>query len=71
VTADQRYFCPTSGDVEHPTHGGFDVCCGHPELHRPITPAEALPADEHHYDTSCDDRPYCEIPQHHALEDMP
>jgi hypothetical protein len=32
---------------------------------------EALPADEHHYDTSCDDRPYCEIPKHHALEDMP
>lgn len=31
---------------------------------------KALPADEHHYDVSCDDRPYCEIPQHHALEDM-
>jgi hypothetical protein len=35
------------------------------------TQTEALPADEHHYDTSCDDRPYCAIPQHHALEDMP
>lgn len=32
---------------------------------------KALPADEHHYDVSCDDRPYCEIPQHHAVEDMP
>lgn len=29
-----------------------------------------LPADEHHYDVFCDDRPYCRIPQHHALEDM-
>jgi len=31
----------------------------------------ALPADEHHYDVACDDRPHCQIPQHHALEDMP
>lgn len=31
----------------------------------------ALPADEHHFDTSCDDRPYCRIPQHHALEARP
>lgn len=33
--------------------------------------AGALPADEHHFDVvSCDDRPYCTIPQHHAMEDM-
>jgi hypothetical protein len=25
-------------------------------------------ADEHHYDTSCDDRPYCRIREHHALD---
>lgn len=31
---------------------------------------EVLPADEHHFDTACDDRPYCEIREHHALEDM-
>lgn len=31
---------------------------------------ESLPADEHHYDVSCDDRPHCVIPEHHALEDM-
>jgi hypothetical protein len=29
-----------------------------------------LPADEHHFDTSCDDRPYCGIREHHALEDF-
>lgn len=29
-----------------------------------------LPADEHHFDVACDDRPNCVIPQHHALEDM-
>lgn len=34
---DERYFCPTSGDVESPRHGGFDVCCDRPELHRPVT----------------------------------
>lgn len=27
---------------------------------------KVLPADEHHYQVSCDERPYCEIPQHHA-----
>lgn len=31
------YFCPTSGHVECPTHGGFDVCCNRPDLHQPIT----------------------------------
>lgn len=30
----------------------------------------ALPADGHHFDVSCDDRPDCEIPQHHAMEDI-
>lgn len=27
------YFCPTSGEIEPTTGGGFDVCCAHPELH--------------------------------------
>jgi hypothetical protein len=29
------YFCPTSGEVESPCHGGFDTCCDRPDLHRP------------------------------------
>lgn len=31
---DGQYFCPTSDDYECATHGGFDVCCACPELHR-------------------------------------
>lgn len=31
-----RYYCPTSGDVEDPQHGGFDVCCARPDLHVPV-----------------------------------
>jgi hypothetical protein len=27
------YFCPTSGDTEDPTGGGFTVCCDRPDLH--------------------------------------
>ncbi|MDJ0342226.1 hypothetical protein QMK19_03370 [Streptomyces sp. H10-C2] len=30
------YFCPTSGDVESPIHGGFDTCCDRPDLHRSL-----------------------------------
>ncbi|WP_141662951.1 hypothetical protein [Streptomyces sp. Wb2n-11] len=30
------YYCPTVGEVESDCHGGFDVCCGKPELHVPI-----------------------------------
>lgn len=30
------YYCPTAGEVEHPTQGGFDVCCDRPELHKPV-----------------------------------
>jgi len=25
------YICPTSKEWECPTHGGFDVCCDHPD----------------------------------------
>lgn len=28
-------------------------------------------ADEHHYDVSCDDRPFCRIPQHHEAGVLP
>jgi hypothetical protein len=34
------YFCPTAGEVESARHGGFDVCCAAPELHRPPTAPE-------------------------------
>jgi hypothetical protein len=27
------YFCPTVGEIESATHGGFTRCCSHPELH--------------------------------------
>ena len=27
------YYCPTADEVESATHGGFDPCCGKPELH--------------------------------------
>lgn len=27
------YFCPTVGEIESATHGGFSVCCTHPERH--------------------------------------
>lgn len=28
------YFCPVSGEMESPCHGGFDTCCASPEYHR-------------------------------------
>lgn len=40
VGASAAYFCPTSGEVESPTHGGFDVCCDVPELHRAAVPGD-------------------------------
>jgi hypothetical protein len=36
-----QYFCPTSGQVEDAQHGGFDVCCDRPDLHRPATSGRA------------------------------
>lgn len=38
------YFCPTNGEWESPCHGGFDVCCNHPELHQQITPPASVDA---------------------------
>ena len=38
-----RYFCPASGDVECPRHGGFDVCCDRPGDHVPV-PADVRAA---------------------------
>jgi hypothetical protein len=26
------------------------------------------PADQHHFDTACDDRPFCVIPSHHDVD---
>lgn len=31
------WYCPTSGEIECGTHGGFDVCCARPDLHQPTT----------------------------------
>ncbi|WP_327712402.1 hypothetical protein OG912_32280 [Streptomyces sp. NBC_00464] len=28
-----EYFCPQAGEIESDCHGGFDVCCGRPDLH--------------------------------------
>lgn len=41
---DPSYFCPTNGEWESPCHGGFDVCCNHPELHQQITPPASVDA---------------------------
>jgi hypothetical protein len=43
VSTDAPYFCPTSGQMESHTQGGFDVCCDRPQLHQPVpllTPAD-------------------------------
>lgn len=32
---DRLYYCPTAGEDECDVHGGFDVCCNRPDLHRP------------------------------------
>lgn len=29
------YWCPTGKEYECAAHGGFSVCCSHPELHKP------------------------------------
>lgn len=39
------YFCLTSGDIESPRYGGFDVCCDRPDLHRPTSDKEGGPTD--------------------------
>lgn len=39
-TCPDLYYCPTVDEVESGCHGGFDVCCYAPELHRPMTEAE-------------------------------
>jgi hypothetical protein len=37
------YYCPTSGETESDCHGGFDQCCGRPDLHRPVSTAWTPP----------------------------
>jgi hypothetical protein len=47
---DDTYVCPTTGETESRTMGGFDVCCDHPECPgstRPIPPEECPNADLH------------------------
>lgn len=39
ATPCQRWYCPTSGDIECGVHGGFDVCCDRPDLHQPVNRA--------------------------------
>lgn len=39
-TCPDLFYCPTVDEVESGCHGGFDVCCYAPELHRPMTEAE-------------------------------
>lgn len=41
--SDDLYFCPTSGEVESLTHGGFDTCCDRPTLHRSLDPLAGHP----------------------------
>ncbi|MGW1468483.1 hypothetical protein ACWCPT_29575 [Streptomyces sp. NPDC002308] len=36
------YYCPTAGEVESDCHGGFDVCCAHPELHQQLSGIEPV-----------------------------
>jgi len=33
------YYCPTAEELESACHGGFDVCCGQPDLHEPLVAA--------------------------------
>ncbi|MFJ3089073.1 hypothetical protein [Streptomyces sp. NPDC086838] len=30
------YYCPTASSTESNCHGGFDVCCAHPDLHQQL-----------------------------------
>ena len=32
----ELYYCPRAEEVESAAHGGFDQCCGKPELHVPL-----------------------------------
>lgn len=48
-----------------------ELAAGNIEFRLGAGRGDALPADEHHYDVSCDDRPDCLIAEHHALEDLP
>ncbi|NEA52377.1 hypothetical protein [Streptomyces sp. SID10815] len=33
-----NYYCPAAEEIESDCHGGFDVCCGHPDLHQTVLP---------------------------------
>jgi hypothetical protein len=40
----EPYYCPTAGEMESCLHGGFDICCNRPELHRPSPDLESRDA---------------------------
>lgn len=78
IVARDRCMQP-SGHVYHPLARVSDPCLCGADLGPPwdSTPHQKggrgcregkLPADEHHFDTACDDRPYCRIPEHHDVD---
>ncbi len=38
------YFCPAVCEVESASHGGFKICCAHPERHIPMPDSPATAA---------------------------
>lgn len=51
-----NYFCPTSGEVESPCHGGFDTCCNRPEGHRAAPSSPVQEVDGFHNSERLTDR---------------
>lgn len=43
---DDLYVCPTTGETESRTMGGFDVCCDHPDCSATEGPATVTLTDE-------------------------
>lgn len=41
---DDLYFCPTVGEIESKTHGGFDACCARPDRHIDVPDIPAVHA---------------------------
>jgi hypothetical protein len=52
--------------LDHLAKGRCLAPAGH--VYHPLARPESLPADEHHWDTACDDRPYCRIAEHHDVD---
>lgn len=67
------YYCPTVRSHECATHGGFDVCCEHPELHDPL-PADIGTVRWWGQDwgaPACDPRAHVPTPAGHACSYCP